>query len=130
MTLKTLLPITLLYTAASFLHFSHNAEFLADYPNLPASLTRLGVYAAWLAVTAVGVGGFLLLRWQLRVAGLLVLAVYAAFGFDGLAHYTLAPMSAHTGMMNLTILFEVTAALLLLVVIGRDLVAGNREQPS
>ena len=128
--MKVLLGCTALYTAASLLHFSHNAEFLADYPNLPASLTRLGVYGAWLAVTAVGVGGFLLLRWRLRVAGLLVLAVYAAFGFDGLAHYTLAPMSAHTGMMNFTILFEVAAALLLLGVVGRDLVAANREQPS
>ena len=128
--MKVLLGCTALYTAASFLHFSHNAEFLADYPNLPASLTRLGVYAAWLAVTAIGVVGLMLLRWQLRVAGLLVLAVYAAFGVDGLAHYTLAPLSAHTGMMNFTILFEVAAALLLLVVVGRDLVAANREQSS
>ena len=85
---------------------------------------------AWLVVTAVGVGGFLLLRWRLRMVGLLVLAVYAGFGFDGLAHYTLAPLSAHTGMMNFTILFEVAAALLLLVVVGRDLVAANREQSS
>ena len=128
--MKVLLGSTALYTAASFLHFSHNAEFLADYPNLPASLTRLGVYAAWLAVTAIGVVGLMLLRWQLRVAGLLVLAVYAAFGFDGLAHYALAPLSAHTGMMNFTILFEVATALLLLFVVGRDLVAANREQSS
>ena len=128
--MKVLLGSTALYTAASFLHFSHNAEFLADYPNLPASLTRLGVYAAWLAVTAIGVVGLMLLRWQLRVAGLLVLAVYAGFGFDGLAHYTLAPMSAHTGMMNFTIWFEVAMAVLLLGVIGQSLVVIKRERQS
>ena len=111
----------MLYAAASLLHFSHNAEFLAAYPNLPESFTRLGVYGAWLAVTAVGVFGSLLLRWRLRLAGLLTLAVYAAFGLDGLAHYTLAPMSAHTGMMNFSILFEVAMALLLLCAIGAHL---------
>lgn len=126
--MKALFGIATLYAASSLLHFSHNAEFLAAYPNLPGSFTRLGVYGAWLAVTAVGVFGYLLLRWRLRVAGLLTLAVYAAFGLDGLAHYTLAPMSAHTGMMNFSILLEVAMALLLLGAVGRGLVAINRER--
>ncbi|MEO7386599.1 MAG: hypothetical protein ABIX37_06670 [Gammaproteobacteria bacterium] len=128
--MKALLVIALFYTAASLLHFTHNAEFLADYPNLPASFTRVGVYGAWLAVTAIGALGYAMLRIGWKVAGLLLLAAYAAFGLDGLAHYSLAPFSAHTGMMNFTILFEVAMALLLLGVVGRGLVAINRERHS
>ena len=57
-----------------------------------------------------------------------IAGLYAAFGLDGLAHYTLAPMSAHTGMMNFSILLEVAMALLLLGAVGRGLVAINRER--
>jgi hypothetical protein len=49
------------------------------------------------------------------LAGLVVLALYAALGLDSLGHYLLAPLSAHTLMMNSTILAEVTAAGLVLV---------------
>jgi hypothetical protein len=55
-----LLWCLLAYTAASLFHYSHNAEFIADYPNLPAWLTRAEVYAAWAGVTAVGVVGYAL----------------------------------------------------------------------
>ena len=50
----------LLYLAASFLHFAHNAEFLGDYPNLPAWLTRSDVYFTWAGSAVVGLGGFVL----------------------------------------------------------------------
>ena len=49
-----LLPLMLVYGAASLLHFIHNALYLRDYPNLPAWLTSGGVIAAWLVVAAVG----------------------------------------------------------------------------
>jgi hypothetical protein len=111
--------LLLVYAGASFVHFAHNAEYLADYPNLPAWLTRLQVYAVWLGITAVGVLGYGLLHARLRLPGLAVLAVYAAIGFDGLLHYTRAPFAAHTGTMNLTIWSEVvTAALVLAAVLG------------
>jgi hypothetical protein len=56
---------------------------------------------------------------EYRKLGLLVLAVYAVFGFDGLAHYSLAPMSGHTVTMNLTIWLETaTAGLFLITVVG------------
>ena len=103
----------LFFALASLVHFTHNAEFLAEYPNMPASLTRGNVYLAWVGMTCVGVAGWLLLqRW--RWAGLLLLAVYAALGLDSLGHYVLAPMSSHTPGMNATILAEVTAAGLVL----------------
>jgi hypothetical protein len=113
---KALPALLLLYCIASFVHFAHNAEFLTDYPNLPAWLTQLQVYAVWLGITAVGVLGYCLLRAWRRL-GLAVLAVYAAVGFDGLLHYTRAPFAAHTGTMNLTIWSEVVAAALVLAAV-------------
>ena len=106
--------LVILYTVASFIHFVHNAEFLAEYPNLPAWLGRAHVYLAWLLVFSVGLGGCFALGLGLVKPGLLLLAVYAAFGLAGLDHYWAAPVSAHTLGMNLTIGFEVIAALALL----------------
>ena len=49
--------------------------------------------------------------------GLTLLAVYTAFGLDGLLHYGRAPMSSHTFGMNFTIWFEVATAALNLVAV-------------
>lgn len=114
---KALPGLLLVYAAASFAHFAHNAEFLADYPNLPNWLTRFQVYGVWFAVTALGLLGYLLLRARYWRLGLVVLAAYAALGFDGLLHYTRAPFVAHTAAMNATILAEVTAAALVLLAV-------------
>jgi hypothetical protein len=123
--------VLLLYSAASLLHFAHNAEYLGDYPNLPDWLTRSGVYLAWCAQTAVGLLGYVLYRVGWRLIGLILLVIYASFGFDGLLHYTRAPFDAHTMAMNFTILFEVLAAGLLLVYILRLAVPAieKRELP-
>jgi len=40
---------------------------------------------------------------------------YPSLGFDGLLHYTRAPIAAHTHGMNFTIGFEVVAAAILLL---------------
>ena len=116
---SALAGVLLLYAAASLLHFAHNAEYLADYPNLPDWLTRGGVYLAWGAQTAVGLLGYVMYRIGWRVTGLILLGIYACFGFDGLLHYTRAPFDAHTTAMNFTILFEVLAAALLLACVLR-----------
>ena len=107
--------LLLLYVAASLLHFVHNAEYLADYPNLPTWLSRADVYLVWLALAAIGAAGWALYRFGQRLAGLLLIGTYAAVGFDGLLHYTRAPLAAHTQAMNFTIWFEVAAAALLLL---------------
>jgi hypothetical protein len=112
-----LLSLILAYGAASLLHFVHNAVFLRDYPNLPASLTSARIYAAWCGVTVVGVVGYWLRRAGYRVSGLVVIAVYAALGFGGLDHYALAPASAHSLAMNLTIGLEALAAAALLIAV-------------
>lgn len=114
-----LIRLLLLYAAASLLHFAHNAEYLSDCPNLPSWMTRPGVYLAWCGQAAVGIPGYLLYRSGRRIIGLALLGIYAGFGFDGLLHYTRAPLEAHTAAMNFTIGFEVvTAALLLICVLA------------
>ncbi len=114
-----LLALVLAYAAASLAHHVHNAAYLADYPNMPAWLTPAGVFAAWAGVTAVGVAGWLLVRRGYRIAGIGALALYAALGLYGLAHYGVAPPSAHTAGMNLTIWLEVATATLVLIAIAR-----------
>jgi hypothetical protein len=110
-----LLAALLAYAAASLLHHVHNAEFLQDYPNLPASLSRGGVYVAWLGEAVVGAAGYLLFRLNYRRTGLAAIGIYALIGFGGLAHYFVAPPSAHTLAMNATIWLEALMAGLLLI---------------
>jgi hypothetical protein len=119
--------LMLAYTAASLAHFVHNAQFVADYPNLPASLSAARIYAAWVAIAAVGLVGYLLMRFGFTLIGLCVVAVYAAFGFDGLLHYTLAPMSAHSWGMNVSIWLEALAAAVLFVAVLRLLPGAVRN---
>jgi hypothetical protein len=114
---KTFLALTAAYFITSLGHFSHNAEFICEYPNLPAWLTRAQVYAVWAAISTVGVVGLLLMRRKYTATGLVLMAVYAAMGFDGLGHYALAPIELHPMVANVTILSEVAAAALLLPVV-------------
>ena len=104
------------YFVASLAHFTHNAEYIAFYPNMPAWLTAEQVYLAWLAVTCIGVAALVLLRLGLRAAGVAFVGLYGAFGLDGLAHYTLALCSEHTLATNITIWSEAVSGLLLLLV--------------
>ena len=116
----TLLPrhirvLIAVYFVASLAHFAHNAEYIAFYPGMPAWLTREAVYLAWLAITCVGAAGLLVARMGLHALGVCLLAVYGAFGLDGLAHYTLALCSEHTVATNVTIWSEAAAGSLLLL---------------
>src|SRR5262245_45211857 len=79
---RFLLVLLLAYGAASLVHFTHNAEFLRDYPGLPLSWTRGDIYLAWLGMTAVGALGWWLLRRGRTIAGPLVLVLYALIGLD------------------------------------------------
>jgi hypothetical protein len=120
MATRPLLPTHLwvlaaLYCAASLAHFTHNAEFIAFYPNLPKGLTREHVYLVWLAITSLGAGGLLLARRGLRGLGLLLIAAYGALGLDGLAHYTLALCSEHSVAANLTIGAEAASGVALML---------------
>ena len=102
------------YAAASLFHHVHNAEFIADYPNIPGWMTPAAVYAAWLVTTAVGMAGCVLLLKGKRLAGLALVALYGAAGLYSLAHYALAPAAEHSLAMNLSIWLEVVTGLVLL----------------
>ena len=125
--IDVLLSLLLAYGAASLFHHIHNAEFLSEYPNLPAWLSRAQVYTAWLGTTAVGLAGYFLVHWRYRLPGLIVLGVYGLLGLDSLGHYAVAPTSAHTLTMNLTIGLEVATALLLLAAVASFLLRLARE---
>ena len=114
---RILFGVLLAYAGASALHFIHNAVFLNSYPNMPDWISPGGVFGALASVTAIGILGYLLFVVGFRIAGLIVIGVYAAFGFDGLAHYSLAPVSEHTTTMNLTIWLEVATATLLMSIV-------------
>lgn len=116
--LRTLLMIL---GVASLVHFTHNAEFLADYPNLPEAWLPVHVYLAWIGMTLVGITGWVLLSRGHALTGLAVLVLYAALGLDSLGHYVLAPISAHTAAMNATILAEVVAAGCVLFEVARQM---------
>ena len=106
--------LLLLYCGASLLHFAHNAEYIADYPNLPEWISRASIYGAWCAIFLIGLGGYLLLHRGRTMIGLILLTIYTALGLDGLLHYGRAPISSHSFGMNLTIWIEVLTAALAL----------------
>lgn len=111
---RALGTLLIVYAVASLAHFAHNAEFLTDYPGLPASWSTAGVYLAWVGMTAIGATGWILVMRRYRRTGLAILLVYALAGIASLGHYAVAPFPAHTIAMNATILFEVLTASLVL----------------
>jgi hypothetical protein len=124
---RALLTFMLVYGGASLAHFTHNAVYLEFYPNMPTWLTPLGVLASWLVIAGTGTVGYWLFRKGLTVIGLAAIALYAALGFAGLDHYAIAPVSAHSLAMNATIIGEVIAASVLLVLIAWMAFRGRRK---
>ena len=120
MKLRSIEWAMLAHCCASLLHFAHNGVFVDEYPNLPASITVPVIISTWLGITAIGAVGYWVLRSGREIAGLGLIAAYAAFGFDGFAHYSLAAMAAHTFMMNVTIWSEAITAAVLLLVVGKQ----------
>jgi hypothetical protein len=122
-----LLPLAMAYGVASLVHFSHNAIYLRQYPDMPPWLTAAGVCLAWCGVAALGIAGYWVYLRASRRVGLLILALYAALGFAGLDHYAIAPVARHSFAMNMTILCEVASAAALLLVIARHLLAERTQ---
>lgn len=108
----------LLYFAASLAHFSHNAEYIAFYPNMPKGLTREHVYLVWLAITGLGAIGLVALRLRWTIVGAAFLVAYGALGLDGLGHYWLALCSEHSIVANITIWAEAVTGVVLAVACG------------
>jgi len=107
-----------LYAIASLIHFGHNAEYIASYPNMPTWLTREKIYDAWLGITGVGLIGAVLGSVGWRATAALFFATYGAFGLDGLGHYSLALCTEHTMAMNFSIWFEAVSGVTLMTAAG------------
>ena len=127
---RALLSLMIVYGAASLLHFVHNGVYLYDYPNLPGWITPFGIYASWCVVAGIGVLGYWMYTRGSRALGLTAVAVYALLGYDGLDHYAVAPVGAHSFAMNATILAEVITASVLLFFVGWLIAAGRKPRPS
>jgi uncharacterized membrane protein YphA (DoxX/SURF4 family) len=84
---------------------------------------------AWLAQSAVGLGGYVLLRAGWQRTGLSLIGLYALTGFFGLAHYHVAPAAAHSIAMNATIWLEAVAGALLLAAVWREFSEAGRRFP-
>lgn len=119
------------YGIASLAHFAHNALYLREYPNMPPWLTAMEVGAAWCAITGLGVFGYWLYRHVSRMVGAFTMTVYGILGFAGLDHYMVAPITAHTMVMHLTIAGEAIAAATFLGLLWHQLFRGQppRGQP-
>jgi hypothetical protein len=113
---RPLVLLALAYLAASLAHFAHNAVYIAFYPGMPAWITGETVWLAWFGITAIGVAAWWFARVSRPALALALLAVYGAFGLDGLAHYTLALCSEHTLATNVTIWSEAATGLALAMV--------------
>lgn len=119
--------LALLYFAASLAHFSHNAEYIAFYPNMPKWLTREQVYLVWLAITGVGAIGVVASRLRWAIAGAACLLAYGAMGLDGLGHYWLALCSEHSIAANVTIWAEAVTGVVLAAACGMFIVRAFRR---
>ena len=109
-----LLTLLILHMAASLWHHIHNGQFADEYPNMPTRFPVWIAYVAWTVTTTVGLAGYYWVCNGRRLLGFGAMALYAAYGLLAFGHYTMAPMSAHSFVMNATILAEaLTAALLL-----------------
>lgn len=124
-----LLIVLLLYCSASLFHFVHNAVYIDEYPNLPSWISAAGVYLTWFAITGIGALGYILFRYGFRITGLVTIAIYGAIGLDGLGHYSLAPLSAHTFTMNLSIWLEAITAIMVLITALGMMIAQSKHRP-
>jgi hypothetical protein len=110
--------LMLVYAALSLMHFLHNALYAQNYPNLPRWITPALIYASWCVIAATGALGYWLYRRVSPALGLCVVGLYALLGFGGLDHYVLAPVGAHSIVMNASIIAEVSAASVLMIFVG------------
>jgi hypothetical protein len=113
---KCILPTLLAANiVTSILHYVDNVVFFRHYPE-PTWLSPHLVDMAWFVMTPCGVAGYLLFLRGRRTAAFACLYLYAMMGLLVLGHYLIAPPWQVSFKINLFILAEAIAALLLGVV--------------
>jgi hypothetical protein len=109
---RILLALLVANIATSILHYVDNILFFRHYPE-PNWLNPHLVDAAWFVMTPIGVAGYLLFLRGRCTAAFACLYLYAAMGLLVLGHYLIAPPWRVSFKINLFILAEAIAALLL-----------------
>jgi hypothetical protein len=94
-------------------HFIDNARAIRIYPE-PGWITRPDIAVSWIAMTAIGVAGYVLYRRGRAGWGAAMLYAYALLAGAGVLHYRYAPASHFTPWMHALIAGEALAALALI----------------
>jgi hypothetical protein len=113
----------------SVVHYVDNIVFFRHYPE-PAWLNPHLVDMAWFVMTPFGVAGYLLYQRGRRAAAFACLYLYAAMGLLVLGHYLIAPPWEVSLKINLFIMAEAVAALLLAVFTAWLQFQGGGARPS
>jgi hypothetical protein len=107
-----LLTLLTANVVTSILHYVDNIIFFRHYPE-PTWLSPHLVDLAWLVMTPFGVAGYVFFLRGRRPAAFACLYLYAAMGLLVLGHYLIAPPWEVSLKINLFIMAEAIAALLL-----------------
>lgn len=111
--LRVLLVLLLVNVTASVLHYVDNIRFFDAYPE-PAWISPHFIDAFWFVMTPFAVVGFFLFSKGSRWGSAASLAAYALMSLLVLGHYRYASPWALSFRVNLFILSEAVAALMLL----------------
>src|SRR5271157_4532349 len=109
---RILIMLLVANIATSILHYVDNVVFFRHYPE-PTWLSPHLVDLAWFVMTPFGVAGYLFFRRGRRPAALACLYLYAVMGLLVLGHYLIAAPWKVVLRINLFIIAEAIAALLL-----------------
>lgn len=124
-----LLFVITVYCSVCLYLFMRNMVFIDEYPNMPDWISTIGVTIAWIGITCIGLVCWLLILRDKRFIGLIAIVGYGALSFNGLGHYSLEPVSAHTYIVNLAIWIEVITVWVVLLIVTGFIVSNLNKQP-
>ncbi|MBU7582110.1 MAG: hypothetical protein KAF91_04240 [Nostoc sp. TH1S01] len=97
--LKILLIVSIIST---FLHYTDNYLFIEQYPQ-PAWITAPAIYKSWLILTAIGIIGYWLYKYQKYWLAYACLLLYSFTGITSPGHYLYGKLSEFSAKMHLLI---------------------------
>lgn len=94
--LKIILITSIISTS---IHFTDNYFFIEQYPQ-PSWITAHSIYQSWLILTAVGIAGYWLYKYQNFWLAYSCLLVYSFTGLASPGHYFYGNISQFSAKMN------------------------------
>jgi hypothetical protein len=132
--LATVRRVLLVAAALSVVHYADNTIRFDDYENggTPGFITQGSIPVSWVAFTAAGIGGYLLLRRGQRSLAAALLGLYSISGLIGPLHYTDVPPGDFALYQNVFIVTDTLAGIAVAVIAFRIAAArsGERRVPS